>query len=495
MSGLEALRRDPLLAAARAALAPGEEGWLVGGLLRDAALGARGPLVDLDLAVSGPAGPYARRLARRLGGASAFPLDAGLDIHRLSLKAAPGRPAAQVDVARVQGGSIAADLARRDFTVNAMALPLAGAAALLDPLGGLADARAGLLRATAEKVFPEDPLRILRLFRLGARTGLAPETRTLAWAKRHRALIRRPAGERVRAELMSLLAAPDSAVWLRRLDEARILTEVFPELEPARACARSYYGPGGVMEHSLRTVERVDFLLASLGTVFPDHHAEIGAVLEAGGGRSELLRLGALLHDVSKPECAKRVGGRLRFFGHDEVGAGRARAALARLRFSRDEQDSVEAWVRHHLRPGHLAAGGPITDKAVYRFFRDLGERGVTQLLVCWADHASYLEPKSVERGLEAAAAEPGTPLPRWARGDAGKTLHHLRVVGLLLSRWFRSPARTRPTPLLDGNAVMKALKLKPGPEVGEVLRALTEAQAEGAVTSRTEALAWLRSR
>lgn len=497
---LKSLRRDPTLGHARAALEHGQEAWLVGGALRDAALlGTKAARVDIDLAVTGAAGPYARRLASRLRDAACFPLDAKLDIHRLVIKPRAGRPSVQIDVARIQGDGIAGDLARRDFTVNAMALPLKGEGGLLDPFHGLADAKAGVLRATSERVFPEDPLRLMRLFRLAAHTGLMPEDQTLLWAKRHRALLRRPAGERVRAELMSLLSAPHAAAWLRRLDEARLLTEVFPEMAATRTCARSYYGPGGVLEHSLRTVERTDFLLASLAQVFPEHHIEIRAALDAGpGGNSHhgaLLKLGALLHDISKPECAKRVGGRLRFFGHDERGAGRARGVLARLRFSRDEQEWVETWVRHHLRPGHLAAGGGISDKAVFRFFRDLGDKGVSQLLVCWADHASYLPPEFVEKALNAAAGEPGDPLPRWARGgEAAKTLHHLRVVGLLLSRWFSSPARTRPTPLLDGNAVMRTLRLKPGPRVGEILRALIEAQAEGKISTRAGALDWVKA-
>ncbi|MBI2362452.1 MAG: hypothetical protein HYV15_03595, partial [Elusimicrobia bacterium] len=201
----------------------------------------------------------------------------------------------------------------------------------------------------------------------------------------------------------------------------------------------------------------------------------------------------ALLHDVAKPETAKRRGGRLRFFGHEAVGAERSADILGRLRFSREETDWVGAWVLNHLRPGNLAAGDAVSDKAVYRFFRDLGPKGVSQLVVCWADHSSYLAEASVERGLAAAAQEPRTPLPRWAKGDAAKTLHHLRVVHLLLERWFRSPARSRPERLLDGTAVMKALRLKPGPEVGEVLRALEEAQAEGKVRTKVEALAWLK--
>ena len=496
---LARLVADPLARAARGALSASERAWVVGGAVRDLALGARGPLADLDLAVLGPSAPYARRLAKRLG-AAFVTLDAGNEVYRLVMPAVGGAPARQVDVARVQGPGIEADLGRRDFTVNAMAVPLTDAPPeLLDPFGGLADASARVLKAVRAEAFDEDPLRTLRVFRIAAQCGLTPEARTAAWARARRALLSKCAAERVRTEVMGVLSNAGSARWLRALDAAGLLTAVFPELEASRRCALTYYGKGGVLTHALATVERTDFLLAELERVWPAHAAGVRESFAAapGGaaGHGALLRLGALLHDVAKPETAKRRGGRLRFFGHEAVGAERSTGILERLRFSREETDWVGTWVLNHLRPGNLAANEAVTDKAVYRFFRDLGPKGVSQLVVCWADHSSYLDPESVERGLAASTEEPGAPLPRWAKGDTAKTLHHLRVVHLLLDRWFRSPAQSRPERLLDGNEVMKALKLKPGPEVGELLRALEEAQAEGEVRTRAEALSWLRRR
>lgn len=490
---LKGLLKEPLARAAAAALEPSQDAWVVGGALRDLALSRGGPLVDLDLAVRGSAASYAKRLARRAKGTHVV-LDAAQDIHRVVLKS--GGTTAQVDAAALQGGSIAADLARRDFTVNAMALPLAPEAALLDPYRGLADAAAGTLRAVSEKAFVEDPLRALRAYRIGAQCRLEPEAKTVLWAKRHRALLASCASERVRAEVMGVLGVADSAAWLRRMDAGGVLTAVLPELEASRRCALVYYGKGGVLRHALDTVERLDFLTASLDDVWPAHAAGVRAALAAAPGGTQghpaLLRLGGLLHDVSKPETAKRQGGRLRFFGHEAKGAEKSAGILGRLRFSREETDWVSTWVLHHLRPGNLAAAGAVSDKAVFRFFRDLGPKGVGQLLVCWADHASYLSPGDVLRTLPHALQEPGRPMPRWAVGDAAKTVHHMRVVSWLLDRWFRAPEASRPELLLDGRDVMKALKIKPGPRVGELLRGLAEAQAEGGVRSRKDALAWV---
>jgi tRNA nucleotidyltransferase/poly(A) polymerase len=214
---------------------------------------------------------------------------------------------------------------------------------------------------------------------------------------------------------------------------------------------------------------------------------------ERGAGHRGLIVLAALLHDVAKAETARTVEGRLRFFGHDTAGAERTDEILKRLRFSRAQIDSVHAAVLHHLRPGHLAAGGPITEKAIYRFFRDLGAEAATLLLVCWADHASYLPEGSVEKWLPAASAPVDAPvLAKIKPVDARKTVRHLQIVSLLMRRLF---AETKPVPerLLDGKEVMKLLRLKPGPEVGEVLERLREAQATGSVRTREDAVAFLR--
>jgi tRNA nucleotidyltransferase/poly(A) polymerase len=203
--------------------------------------------------------------------------------------------------------------------------------------------------------------------------------------------------------------------------------------------------------------------------------------------------LAALLHDVSKAETAREVDGRLRFFGHDTLGAKRAADILRRLRFSRAHVDCVSAVVAQHLRPGHLAAGGPITEKAVYRFFRDLGEQAASLLLVCWADHASYLPEARVSKLLKTASAELDSPaLARVKPELARKTVRHLQVIALLVRRLFQA-SKPVPEPLLDGHEIMKALALQPGPAVGEWLERLREAQAEGEIATREQAFEFLR--
>ncbi len=469
--------------------------YLVGGALRDALLGR--PFSDLDLAAERPLA-LARRLARAIG-RKLVVLDENERVYRVILS---GNGALkQIDVAGFKGATIIEDLKRRDFTVNALAWPIPGAPGrsipkgqLLDPRGGLRDLKARRLRCESASLFREDPLRILRAFRLAGELAFSIEPATFSRLKSCRHLAAKPAGERIRSELVALLNASGAAKIARRMDEARVLTAVFKELEPQRHCAKSYYGPGGVLTHSLEVDSRLEFLLSHLREAFPRRWREIHEFLNAGAGqassRRALLLLSALVHDIAKPKTAKMIGGRLRFFGHDRVGARMAKGLLERLRFSREESKRVAAIVLHHLRPGNLAASGQVTERASYRFFRDVGEPAIDLLLVCWADHASYLPEAAVARALKKGgfgrflAEGPGEAPER-------KTFWHLAVVSELIERSCQ-PERARAPRLLDGNDVMKILGIAPGPEVGRWLEKLAEAQALGRIATRMDAAAFL---
>lgn len=484
---------EPLRLAARLHKTPV---YLVGGAPRDLFLGR--PVADLDLACA-DAQALAKKLATELKGAF-VPMDEVNGVYRIALPESFGA-VRQVDVAELVGETIEKDLQRRDFTLNALALPLredlpalVQAKGLLDPRGGLSDLAARRLRCEDAKLFQDDPLRLLRAFRIAAQLDLTIEKETLEAVGKLRHRIRQPAGERVRAELMLLLAVPGASKWLRLMDETRLLTALFEELEPSRQCAEEYYGAGGVMKHSLDACERADFLLEHPGRVWPEHAAAIEAAMPRDF--RALVMLAVLLHDVSKPETAKTVEGRLRFFGHDTLGAKRAEAILKKLRFSTDDTQLVCAAIASHLRPGNLATGGVITEKAIYRFFRDLGAHALPLLFTCWADHASYLPEAKIAKALKAAARGPQegkTALKRLKTEEEKKTIYHLQVISLLIARLFDQDKKPVPDRLLDGREIMKLLNLQPGPQVGEWLERLREAQAEGKITTREQALAFLK--
>ncbi|MFH1619589.1 MAG: HD domain-containing protein [bacterium] len=498
----------------------GCEAFLVGGAVRDSLMGRFSPDLDIILPEKkkGFVRSRAAEAAKALEG-GCFTLDEETLVYRISVR----NPFPfQVDISAFQGPDLESDLRRRDFTANALAYPLTDkcatenakcgkpgakklkisnsksglkitgleASRTTDPCRGREDIRRGIIRIAGPEAFREDPLRTLRAFRCAAELGWELSSGTLAAVKAAVPLLRGTAPERIHDELLHLLAADNSACWLKKMDGTGLLTAVFPELEPQRKCAEVYYGRDGVLKHSIRVVDRVDYLFANAAKIFSRLHGRLLPFLREKSN----LKLAALLHDLGKPPMAKKVKDRLRFFGHEEKGAEMAGAIMQRLRFSRSEIRFVSRLTLHHLRPGNLAANNYISDKAVYRFFRDLGEDGIPLLLLCWADHTSYLSIAEL-RSIEKEIQKPPFPIPSKGLPAQGpvKTLRYLQVVNLMLSLYLdRSPAIVQER-LVDGRDIMNIMKIPPGPDVGKVLEKIRDAQADGKICCRRQALDYLR--
>jgi poly(A) polymerase len=463
--------------------------YAVGGAVRDLIL--KRHIHDLDIA-SFEAEKLSKNLARRLK-AKLIVLDDVNIVFRLILNPSY-KITRQIDIAKIQGRAIEEDLLRRDFTINAMALS-ARDGVIIDPREGLKDIFRKLLHCESKKILRADPLRILRAFRIAAQLDFKIEDKTLRLIAQTKNLVGKPAGERIQGELMALLEIPSSSVWLKLMDQAGVLTSLFKELEPSRTTAVEYYGNGGVLKHSLETASRADFLLRHLSRVFPEQGNLIIQRLNATGSfptQRATIVLAALLHDVSKPETARLVKGRLHFFGHDSLGAAKTAKMLEKLRFSRERILTVKTAILHHLRPGYLAEAPAVTDKAVYRFFRDVKDQALPVLLASWADHASYLPEKSLIRLLPLASRQIGEDLRKIRPVKFQKTIRHLQTVSLLMRRFFDSEKKVVPKPLINGNDVMKALKIPPGPKIGEILEKIREAQATGKIKTKDAALKFL---
>jgi putative nucleotidyltransferase with HDIG domain len=461
----------PLAALLQAAAAAGadRDAVLVGGAVRDVIL--RRTPADVDLAVPAGALALAARCASRTGG-TAVVLDAERGAARVVLDGVT------LDIADFRAPTLEGDLAARDFTVNALAVPLAplvarGRAPIADPTGGLVDLRARRLRPAGAGVLAEDPLRALRAVRLEAALGLRLDAVGARAVRAAAPGLAGVAAERVRDELVALLELPASARALRRADALGVLGAVLPEVEPMRGTAQPAPHRFAVLEHSLRAVAGCDRLLPRLAALAP-YGEELAAHVEEplGGGltRATTLKLAALLHDVSEPETRRRIGGRVRFFEHDVRGAARARAIGERLRLPERAVAVLERLVRHHLRPMHLAAAPRITPRARYRFYRDLREDTRDLLLLVLVD---------------AAAVTGASPVATWRRSP---------LIRALMRGWAEQQAAAAAPPLVRGPDVMARFGLEPGPRVGWLLAQAREAQDLGRVRSREEALTYLDS-
>lgn len=471
-----------------AAAAPGS--YLVGGALRDILRGISP--ADIDLAITIDAEAAARTLAVDLGG-SWFPLDDTREQYRVTLRE-PAGSITQLDIGAVKD-SIEADLRSRDFTINAMAA-LIGADGdvgdLIDPTGGLADLEMRRIRLVSVENLRDDPLRLLRGARLATELKFRIEDATAGVISALAPQLTRVAPERQRDELVRILASPRAAAGVRLMDTLGLLRCILPELEQARGVEQPrehhYYD---VFDHSLECLAVLDALVSpepvddgtgilQLRAVFDELLGwyPIRQYLDTrvqGLPRRDLLKLAGLLHDVSKPETKTiEADGRIRFLGHSEKGATRSETICKRLRFGHRESAFVALLVEEHLRPTMLAQPGePPSRRALFRFFRDLGEAGPACLILMLADGA--------------AAAGPRLTRQAWLR--------RVGYVSYVLERYEElSQQEARMPRLVDGNDVMAALGIAPGPLVGQLMRDVDEAIGSGEITTREDAIEYARS-
>jgi poly(A) polymerase len=469
----ETLRAEPAVGHLdRLAREQGAQLWITGGTLRDVLL-TRWPR-DLDLAVLGDVEALGRAVARKVRG-KYVALDPDTGTARVAIRSTQGID--WLDLVALRAPTIEEDLSARDFTVNAIALPLegvlAGDADFIDPTGGRDDLHGQRLRMTSEAALTDDPLRILRAYRFEARLGFAVEPDTRAALARHARLSARPAGERLHHELSRLLEAPDPAPVLAHMMEDGVLGAVCPELGATVGVAQDGHHHLPVWEHTVETLARLTDLLSPPGPEGPPAAAEWAAA----PGNREVLHWAALFHDVGKPPCRVEAEGRTRFHGHDVAGAQLFEVIAMRLRLPGKKARRVARLVRHHLRPLHLLdpfRKNELTLRAVDRLCRDLGDDLPALFLLARAD----------------ARASRGPLAAPDADKMVGELFAHVEAV---------REARIRPLegarPLLTGTDLVRRFGLAPGKRVGELLEALREARLNGDISDRAGAEAWLKAR
>jgi poly(A) polymerase len=454
------------LRAVRAALSD-TAAWLVGGATRDRVLGR--DTFDLDIVVDASPETAARAIARAAGNAACFELSEDFSGWRVIARDRSW----QVDVQPLRGGSLDADLALRDFTVNAIAEPIVGGEPIYDPLGGLADLAAHRLRMASPRAFVDDPLRVLRLVRLALDLGLEPDPDTAHAASVAAPELRGVSGERVFMELRRIIASARALDGLQLMDSLGITAAVLGELEELRGVQQSRYHHRDVHGHTLEVLAHTIALQTDpaevLGcTELAGPVAELlGEPLADELTRGEALRWGALLHDAAKPLTgAVRPDGRVTFFDHDARGAELARSVLERLRASERLRAHVAALVRHHLRLGFLVhEPQPLARRSVFDYLQATSPVEVDVTLLSAADRLAT-------RGDRAAEAI-----------DA-----HMRLARPMLADALRWRAHGPPPPLWRGDELASALEIPTGPRLGEILRELSAAQYAGEVSTREQA-------
>jgi poly(A) polymerase len=461
----ERLAAAPSIGVARRALDGAGEAWVVGGAIRDALLGE--PVGDADLAV---APGEEKRAARKIADAAEGSVFALSEQH--ATWRAISAEGWHIDVAALRAKTIEKDLEARDFTVNAIAIPLAGGEPI-DPTGGLADAESRRLRAVSARAFEEDPLRLLRAVRIAARHDLRidDETASLARATAFRAAD--PAGERQFAELRRIVGGPRPMEAIRLLDELELTAVVLPELEALRGVVQNPNHHLDVLGHTLKVLEEWLAIESDLPAFAGDLAEPIATFLAEPLAdelsRSEALRFGALFHDLGKPETRAESGSYVTFIGHDQVGARIIAEICRRLRTSRRLSTHLQGLALHHLRLGFLIHQRPLSRRTVYEYLRATEPVSADVTLLSAADRLAargtgpLAGPEIIEAHLE---------LAREMLADA--------------LAWHRDGP---PAPPVSGDDLASELGLEPGPEMGKLLEELTAAAYAGEISDRAQAL------
>ncbi len=354
------------------------------------------------------------------------------------------------------GDTIDGDLARRDFTVNAMAFTVPQKK-LVDPTGGVEDLVAGVLRTPAEPAvsFGDDPLRMLRAARFSAQLGFDIDSETLRAITELGESLTIVSPERIQGELVRLLQTDDPSRGIRVLVDTALIEQFLPEISALRLEVDEHHHHKDVYEHSLTVLDQAIAL-----------HAQ----RHPGEPPDVALRLAALLHDIGKPRTRRlEAGGGVTFHHHDIVGARMARKRLAALRFDGETTDAVAALIELHLRFFGYAEGA-WTDAAVRRYVRDAGSLLERLHILTRADVTTRNRRKA-----ERLAA---------AYDDIERRIAELREQEELDAI----------RPELDGNEIQGLLGIPPGREVGEAYRFLLDLRLDEGMIGRDAAEQRLRA-
>ena len=446
--------------------AAGHELALVGGPVRDAFLGRAA--TDLDLTTS--ARPDDTEAILRDWGSATW--DMGREFGTIGARRAEVvvevttyRADAYDGVTRKPvvafGTSLDDDLARRDFTVNAMALRLPDLA-FVDPHGGLGDLDAGILRTPSppEVSFGDDPLRMMRAARFVAQLALVPAAEVRTAMRDMAASIGIVSAERVRDELVKLLLSANPRAGLELLCASGLATHVLPELPALQLEVDEHHRHKDVYEHSMTVLEQAI-----------DLEGPPGAPPEEVPGPDLVLRLAALLHDIGKPATRRfEGGGGVSFHHHEVVGAKLATKRLKALRFDKETTRAVARLVELHLR-FHGYGNGQWTDSAVRRYITDAGDLLPRLHRLTRADCTT----RNVRKARRLAATYDDLE----ARIEALLAHEELKAV----------------RPDLDGNEIAQVLGIRPGPVLGRAYKHLLAVRLdEGPLekdAARERLLAW----
>ena len=324
---------------------------------------------------------------------------------------------------------------------------------------------------------------MLRAFRFASILKFSVEDETWRMIQRNCGLIKRSAGERIRAEFFAGLGEKESSRFLRHLHQTGLLEEIFPELGGWEKL--NLGGDFSLLEHALRTVEEAEFILSHLQDLYPHETAFLSSHFsqteEEGITRTALFKFIAFFHDSGKTVAALHGQGGLaaRFLDHDQEGEKINTAVARRLKLSRRSIRIISDLTRQHMRVSSLAKAREVTARAKYRLFQDMGREGIDLAIL------------SLANALASSSILFRWPFPP----EMPEEIKRIKQIAEeLLGYYAEESVRKGAKPLLDGKEVMELLRIDQGKNVGILLQKLQEAEISGRVSTKEEALQFLKN-
>ena len=437
--------------------------YIIGGSIRDLLLD-RIP-TDYDIAVKENPKKFAEKMAKNISG-------------RLVRMGKPGQMIIRVvsddhifDITSLNGCSIENDLKKRDFTINAMAYDLSSGE-IIDCLGGLRDLADKKVRMVSTDIFRKDPIRLIRAYRIGACLNFEIESQTASIIRAYAKLIKNSAGERIRGEIVKMLRTSKSYYYLSQMDDAGLLTAIFPDLDGLKGCLQNSHHLYDVFEHTMQAYHHLETILNNPAGLLPDTCIQIRRYIDED--ITVLLKYAILLHDIGKPFVTNIDNrGTIHFYGHSRESADLAQKISQKLRFSNREKRFIDFIIRNHSNPLFLFTAyqkKTLTHKGVTRFFIKCGENTPALLLHTLADiMAKRDKPNQTNKAFI---------------GFAKEMIHDF---------FYSFKPKIKEPPLITGRDLIHEFELTPSPLFKSILNLVEEEKLTNKIKSRDEALTLVR--
>ena len=454
------------------------EGYLVGGMVRDFFLGKKSK--DRDIAIKG-AENFAKNLAKKHE-ATFIILDSENKVYRVILKDKEN----YLDISELRGKHIEDDLLQRDFTINSIAYDLKEEK-FIDITDGIKDIRAKRIKAISETNFIDDPLRILRAFRFMATLGFKANKELEQILIKNKNLIAKPAGERIQDEIMKLFGGigNNTSETLLKMLDLGILEQVFPCVKDIKQVPPNSHHHLDLIHHLIETVRQIEIQYENSKGEILDHLNQIDF---GGYPRINHLKLAGLLHDIGKPstwtlednneKCIWKASDKIeypkdktyrhRFIKHDIEGERLAKSLLKDLKFSNKQIEYISNMIRYHIYPSNVIVSPNLDNKVMMRYIRKMDNNVIDNIFLAKADRLSAQGPDVTNEMIE----------------------NNLNGLNKLIQFYLEVKPTLKPLPkLLDGNEIMHILDIKQSPLLGKIINELKEAQSDGIVNTKEDAI------